>query len=408
MGIESFSLAVKEGIVHVLACSLPRRWLRTIRNANQQEQRTESNEILITRTITQETTPCANSQFDFAKLGRARSPSLLVINREAEFSPSGSPTGTALGIPAEHILDENPSGMDETIQPIPFSFDNPFAGGTPPRTESIGSDNGSTLYQIARTPSDGSTRPIPPSVDSSVVSGGFGIADGNSPEGEPVNWPRGNAAEQDDDVKSQPAQWPPVQGNSYHPDICALCSEPYQRRHMRSGRICLIHRESRAWLPCGHCFGHRCLHHWMDFAYNVYNDRRLRCPYGCTPLHHSCGHLTMPMKALNQTRPCHRNPSAVSIPWDYEFCSSSRGRMLHAMVRTGISLAEMKILTTPRFMLPPGIEGDTLRETLLQQVRQSTGPERRQTRLNNMHSSWWHKQWSSNWSSGRAGEVEDM
>ncbi|UKZ46258.1 hypothetical protein TrVGV298_000459 [Trichoderma virens] len=79
--------------------------------------------------------------------GSDRSP-FLVINNAAEFSPSGSPTGTALGIPAEHLLDEESSEIGELIQPIPPGRDNPFA--TPTGTSSDNSGNGftSTLLDV--------------------------------------------------------------------------------------------------------------------------------------------------------------------------------------------------------------------------------------------------------------------
>ncbi|KAL7937186.1 hypothetical protein V8C35DRAFT_294995 [Trichoderma chlorosporum] len=93
----------------------------------------------------------------------------LVLLSENEFSPPGTPTGTALGIPAEHLLEDHSSDMDEAVQPIPLNYDNPFA--TPTTTESEDSDSGhSTIREGTRTPSNRAARSNTPSVNNPLVT----------------------------------------------------------------------------------------------------------------------------------------------------------------------------------------------------------------------------------------------
>lgn len=70
----------------------------------------------------------------------------LTIRAQEEFTPPGSPTGTTLGIPAEHLLDEDPEEMmGDIIQALPPNFDNPFVR---PRRSLADSDESSGTHSV--------------------------------------------------------------------------------------------------------------------------------------------------------------------------------------------------------------------------------------------------------------------
>ncbi|KAL6879008.1 hypothetical protein J3F83DRAFT_711764 [Trichoderma novae-zelandiae] len=130
MGIQDLKAAitvtVKVTIKETIKAACRRPWTFLRRKRGRGEASAGSS-ITVTRTITQTTSqattpdipPLMTCTHPFARRGRAWSPSLLTINSEMEFSPEGSPPGAALGIPPEHILDENPSPVDA---PIPLHF----------------------------------------------------------------------------------------------------------------------------------------------------------------------------------------------------------------------------------------------------------------------------------------------
>ncbi|PTB69551.1 hypothetical protein BBK36DRAFT_1156120 [Trichoderma citrinoviride] len=132
MEIQLLKAAVKETIKETITeiITAARRhqsaWLGRKRDRKGQGYESSSS-ITITHTITQTTSqattpelpPLISYVHPFARRDRAWSPSLLTIDSEIEFSPEGSPPGAALGIPPEHILDEDPSPIDG---PIPLNL----------------------------------------------------------------------------------------------------------------------------------------------------------------------------------------------------------------------------------------------------------------------------------------------
>ncbi|UKZ93746.1 uncharacterized protein TrAFT101_008653 [Trichoderma asperellum] len=94
--------------------------VRKKRITDSEPQQPEKLEITVTQTMTQETTPIARSD-NTPRRSPVRSPPLLTINADAALSPSGSPAGVALGIPAEHILDENASEIDAPMPRLTLS-----------------------------------------------------------------------------------------------------------------------------------------------------------------------------------------------------------------------------------------------------------------------------------------------
>ncbi|KAK4075982.1 hypothetical protein Trihar35433_2542 [Trichoderma harzianum] len=98
----------------------------------------------------------------------------LTIRAQEEFTPPGSPTGTTLGIPAEHLLDEDPEEMmGDIIQALPPNFDNPFVR---PRRSLADSDESSG------TSSDDSIQSSFLNVATPVTQPGSPV--GDSPEGD--------------------------------------------------------------------------------------------------------------------------------------------------------------------------------------------------------------------------------
>ncbi|QYS94777.1 hypothetical protein H0G86_002101 [Trichoderma simmonsii] len=112
----------------------------------------------------------------------------LTIRAQEEFTPPGSPTGTTLGIPAEHLLDENPEEMmGDIIQALPPNFDNPFVR---PRRSLADSDESSG------TRSDDSIQSSFPNVATPITQPGSPVgaspvraATGAYLGGNPVNGP---------------------------------------------------------------------------------------------------------------------------------------------------------------------------------------------------------------------------
>ncbi|CVK86865.1 uncharacterized protein FMAN_05888 [Fusarium mangiferae] len=111
------------------------------------------------------------------------------------------------------------------------------------------------------------------------------------------------------------------------PDRCVMCNRLLHdsTRDFDSWKRC----ETRVYLPCGHPFGHRCLHSYLT--------ERLRsrtpesdaiivggehyCPMGdCIPIRHECDHLAIPTFELPQPR--YEDQESQIIPRDCCFCSS--------------------------------------------------------------------------------------
>lgn len=317
--MEYLKQAIKERIK--AACRRPWMWLR--RNRGTQQQEPASSEITITQTVTQVTTPLISLDGESERLIRARTPSLLTINSAVEFSPSGSPAGAALGIPAEHILDENPS---RAVEPIHLIVSTSSAPVTPARTNSSHSDSNSES-----TPSEGSRlngSKSNPFVDVPRVQFAEDQSQSQSNTTPTAQVSAEPAVAPNDDADADtitaappldqnPSASAPIAGTAYSFSSCGLCRERYyNRRVLPSNMVHLELRERKAYLPCGHCFGHRCLHNWMIRAH--LHGGPIRCPRGCISLRHNCGHLAMPTCSRPDRR--YRNFSSATIPWACEFC----------------------------------------------------------------------------------------
>ncbi|KAL7915099.1 hypothetical protein GGI35DRAFT_169447 [Trichoderma velutinum] len=185
MDIRNFGRTIRDSIV----TTWRRQWmlLRGDSDTTRQEHESGSREILVRRTITQETHPQPTGvNVPFELLHQI---SLLA---DEEFTPPGSPTGTTLGIPPEHLLDEDPPETSEHIQPLPLNFDDPFA--TPQEDSDTLSDGFSTDSTSGEILSNESTQLAPPGTESSTLMGDSPAhaAAGASWEGNPTNGPPGN------------------------------------------------------------------------------------------------------------------------------------------------------------------------------------------------------------------------
>lgn len=189
--------------------------LRRSRYMVGRELESGSREFLIRPAITQDTRPRPTDLLHSRHSSHTPSPSLgcypprpcpsfgmnvvpfVSILDETGFTPPGSPTGATLGIPAEHLLDEHETEMDDLIQPVPLHFHNPFNtpqkqlraltdsdpsscesdkdGGyiflTPPRTESGSSGSDSPV----RAAAGNSLMARPPATPSGFVGGTYRI-----------------------------------------------------------------------------------------------------------------------------------------------------------------------------------------------------------------------------------------
>ncbi|KAL6805549.1 hypothetical protein J3E68DRAFT_17159 [Trichoderma sp. SZMC 28012] len=210
MRIRDFGRSVRDHIAT--------SWTRLGRNRDTTQQDLESGsrenlfsrwelarrEIMIRRAIRQETPPRPTyllhdlhdpySSFSPAEGIRVRRTTSsefthhqLTIRAQEEFTPPGSPTGTTLGIPAEHLLDEDQEEMGDIIQALPPNFDNPFIR---PRRSLADSDESSG------TRSDDSIQSSFPNVATPVTQPGSPVgaspvraATGASLGGNPVNGP---------------------------------------------------------------------------------------------------------------------------------------------------------------------------------------------------------------------------
>ncbi|KAL6831082.1 hypothetical protein J3E69DRAFT_328529 [Trichoderma sp. SZMC 28015] len=209
MRIRDFGRSVRDHIAT--------SWMRLGRNRDTTQQDLESGsrenlfsrweasrrEIMVRRTIRQETHPwpadslhgpyASFSPVEGVRVRVRRTASSefshhqLTIRAQEEFTPPGSPTGTTLGIPAEHLLDEDQEEMGDIIQALPPNFDNPFVR---PRRSLADSDESSGTH------SDNSIQSSFPNVATPVTQPGSPV--GNSPVraatgaylgGNPVNGP---------------------------------------------------------------------------------------------------------------------------------------------------------------------------------------------------------------------------
>ncbi|KAJ4863901.1 hypothetical protein T069G_00431 [Trichoderma breve] len=187
MRIRDFGRSVRDHITT--------SWTRLGRNRDTTQQDLESGsrenlfsrlelsrrEIMIRRAIRQETPPrptyllhdpTSFSPVEGVRVRRTVSSEFrhhqLTIRAQEEFTPPGSPTGTTLGIPAEHLLYDDQQEMGDIIQALPPNFDNPFVR---PRRSLADSDESS------ETRSDDSIQSSFPNVATPVTQPGSPMGD---------------------------------------------------------------------------------------------------------------------------------------------------------------------------------------------------------------------------------------
>ncbi|KAL7795421.1 hypothetical protein V8C37DRAFT_374463 [Trichoderma ceciliae] len=397
------------------ACKRP--WMRLRGVPDERLPRPQRLEITVTRTITQQTSPLICPDNDSDAYVRARSPSLLTINSAAGLSPSGSPAGVALGIPAEHILDESPSGFDGPVPPLTFS--------SPPMAPNAEVDaTPSTPVSTKQNESGDGSNPFegsPVSGSKSAGSTGIPAVEPSGSQPQTTATPRAKvpaAVDGDDPDAITPA--PPLDqkpcASEHAADIsriasdystCYLCGLTYRALD----RSMLVAREYKAYLPCGHFFGNRCLFRWVFNARN--SGGHGRCPQDCISLRHDCGHLTTPVAA--EPTPTHRDASAAVIPWACEFCETPEGSRLRRNLEwlREMERATEKSARQNRGEQKGGLQKafDTLcgRHAPFAEKIHSVVKEKRQkaeTKLHRAQAFWWIRTWERFWEIGAVVQRE--
>lgn len=75
--------------------------------------------------------------------------------------------------------------------------------------------------------------------------------------------------------------------------------------------------EVRAYLPCNHAIGHKCLFGHLE------RDRIQRCPHiNCITLRHACGHIWIPL--LDPSNNALRDATLEALPHPCEMCQTPR------------------------------------------------------------------------------------
>ncbi|KAH0498033.1 hypothetical protein TgHK011_005312 [Trichoderma gracile] len=442
MGIRNVKAVIRETIK--AACRPPWVWM-----SGRQERHSQgfgsSSSIMVTHTITQTTSqattpdlpPLMSYTHPFAKRDRAWSPSLLTIDSEIEFSPEGTPPGVALGIPPEHILDEGPPPMGD---PIPLNYHRA------PATATIGRAVDDMVNRLS--PFDGASSIA--SVNNPFI--GVSEIDDFSDDGpQDTSWTTPVASSEgltvvrneqrgtanDTTLRLQEHQLSLIQdlllyslpnraseclaaassfasaqhaAFPYLPEekgatgldsgSCSLCgtTDTYQKPHFSQNHM---FQERRAYLPCGHFFGHRCLYRWM---YSAFCHRHpLRCPHGCISLLHKCGHPTLPV--WQRPARLHSDPE-IAIPWDYEFCESERGKRCTRIISI---LAKAEWPTPPRSAQPKGEEKgkrglrrrlhNTLVSPVSERLQRAVEQQRQHAMMywKSRQISWWLDKWADTW-----------
>ncbi|KAL6902544.1 hypothetical protein GGI43DRAFT_343159 [Trichoderma evansii] len=368
MGVGQSTLPFK----HRLQQSLRLPLARIKRTTDSGPQQPEKLEITVTKTITQETIPIVRSDNGSCKSPRRRSPSLLTINSAAALTPSGSPAGVALGIPAEHILDENPSEVDVPVSR--FSFSNSIG--------IIGVD-------ASAIPSTPSSLTIQGSSSSSIQSP-FEVSmmsDLNTnppaPLMEPIH-PSVNQLPNMPLLDLSSEHIVEISRHTSNPNACYLCGFEYREN-----------RELKVHLPCGHSFGISCLYGWI--LSGLLDTDQVRCPHHCISLRHHCGHLTKPYGSTPYQ--LHTDVTATTIPSAYEFCRKGEGKRLSndikrlqatevVLVRDAIENRRgrlHKVMDVLRFRRPP------FSKKLLSGVRKLR--YKAESEMHRRQSFWWINEW---------------
>lgn len=160
------------------------------------------------------------------------------------------------------------------------------------------------------------------------------------------------------------------------PLTCYICGKFFGKREPHT-------KEVLVYLPCGHGVGHNCLFNWMTAP----NSSR-RCPaMPCISLRHHCEHITSPAtkEPLIKFGNTAGEREAAVLPWDYGFCSSSKGAKLHASIKvTGTKLRKLEAKQAR------GGKSLALNQRL---AMQRSVVERHERKLDEQQKKWWTAQW---------------
>ncbi|KAH6611339.1 zinc finger protein [Trichoderma cornu-damae] len=415
MGGRFSASAIKERIKE--ACKWP--WVRLRRHRNPEPQHPERLEITVTHTITQRSDPISPPP-DNGPEGRVRSrcPSLLTINSAAGISPSGSPAGVALGIPAEHILEEENPG------PVPpLNFSRPAMGhsveitagpATPTKAskKKKESGNGSNPFESPAAEPSGSESPAgspaaqPPAsqpqaeaTPATDAAAKPSAADGGGTARRTGDLDAITLAPPLDQKPPVPEQVVDVGKPAVDTTACSLC----RLSHLAPGPANQPpFREHMVYLPCRHSFGHRCLYRWMTNLQRA--GRHCRCPRDCIALHHCCGHLTMPVRT--EPNRSYHDTSTTVIPWVCEFCESPDGSRLRTRLE---QMRQVEGTTRANVMRNRELRGGNLKKVFnvirgrhypfAERVHLSMRQERQRAEieLHRTQAVWWIETWEALW-----------
>lgn len=123
------------------------------------------------------------------------------------------------------------------------------------------------------------------------------------------------------------ARDPKVKHPDSGPDHCVMCNKQLHdsTSDYHSWKRC----ETRVYLPCGHPFGHRCLHSYLKHRLvsrtpesdAIIVGGEQYCPMGnCIPIRYECDHLAIP--TLQRPQPRYEDQEGQIIPSECGFCSS--------------------------------------------------------------------------------------
>jgi hypothetical protein len=396
------------------ACRRP--WMRMRGAPEQRPQQPQRLEITVTRTVTLESAPLAPPGDGAERCTHAQCPPLLTINSVAELSPSGSPAGVALGIPAEHILDENPSGFDGPVPRLTFSspteastVGSPATPNTPANANNRESEDTSNPFEVSPlSESNNSTSPLLQTVQHSAdqpqtdarprtkVSAWLTVPDGEAAAGQNDDPDAITPAPPLDQKPSASEQVMDISKHASDPSTCFFCRREY-RILDRNGQLGT--REFKSYLPCGHFFGNRCLFEWI--VNRRQSASQVRCPHDCICIRHSCGHLTAP--GNREPDPMHVDVSAATIPWVYKFCDTERGRRLRRNVERLQSLEralEADTRQKSKWRVRKGCDLFNFRRARLCKKLHSLLKARREkaeTELHRKQAFWWINVWEEHW-----------
>ncbi|EXV00182.1 hypothetical protein X797_006629 [Metarhizium robertsii] len=160
------------------------------------------------------------------------------------------------------------------------------------------------------------------------------------------------------------------------PLTCYICGKFFGKKEPHT-------KEVLVYLPCGHGVGHNCLFNWMTAP----NSSR-RCPaMPCITLRHHCEHITSPAteEPLIKFGNIVGEREAAVLPWDYGFCSSSKGAKLHASIK--VTATKLRVLEAKQAR---GVKSLGLNQRV---AMQRSVVERHERKLDELQKKWWTAQW---------------